>query len=106
MNLPAPIQTYFAARPPGDSSKLAAAFAPDAVVQDEGQTLHSPGQIAPWWEAAKQKYDHTAEPLEMAEDAGTTIVRARVTGNFPGSPAVLTFRFTLDGERISRLAIG
>jgi hypothetical protein len=35
-----------------------------------------------------------------------TKVRARVTGQFPGSPAMLTFVFRLEGEQITRLEIG
>jgi hypothetical protein len=42
----------------------------------------------------------------MSELAGKTVVRARVSGNFPGSPAMLTFTFGLTGDRISELEIG
>ena len=42
MNLPDPIRTYFTARAPQDACLLAAAFAPNAEVQDEGQTLQGP----------------------------------------------------------------
>lgn len=106
MNLPDPIRTYFTARAPQDACLLAAAFAPHAEVQDEGQTLQGPQQIVSWWQAAKAKYNHSAEPLEMTEADGKTVVRARVSGDFPGSPAVLTFRFGLSGDRITCLEIG
>jgi hypothetical protein len=106
MKLPAPLQTYFTARSPQDAAMLAAAFAPQAVVRDEGQTLQGPEQILHWWQAAKAKYAHRADPVEMSELAGKTVVRARVSGNFPGSPAMLTFTFGLTGDRISELEIG
>lgn len=106
MNLPAPIQTYFTAAAPRDGADFAAAFAPDAVVQDEGATHRGPEAIRLWWQAAKAKYRHSAKPLDLAEVGGKTVVRARVSGDFTGSPAVLTFTFGLAGNRISDLEIG
>lgn len=86
MNLPAPIRTYFTAQAPQDGATLAAAFAPDAIVHDEGQIHHGPGEIEAWWQAAKAKYRHRAEPLELAEVDGRTVVRARGQRLFPGQP--------------------
>ena len=103
MKLPDPIQTYFTAT---DRNTLAGAFAPHAVVDDEAQTHHGPEEIGAWWQASKTKYRHHAEPLDLTDVAGKTVVRARVTGDFPGSPAVLTFRFGLTDNRISDLEIG
>ena len=103
MQLPALLQTYFTAT---DADILARAFAADAVVHDEAQTHRGPEAIGAWWSASRAKYRHRAEPLDLTETADKTIVRARVTGDFPGSPAVLTFRFGLTGDRISDLEIG
>lgn len=106
MNLPAPIQTYFTAQAPQDGAKFAAAFAEDATVHDEGVTHRGPAEIETWWKAAKAKYRHTATPLDLTEAGASTKVRARVSGDFPGSPAVLTFSFSLSGDRIRDLRIG
>ena len=106
MQLPAPIQTYFTAQAPQDGEAFAAAFAADAIVHDEGQDYHGPEQIRAWWLAAKARYRHSAEPLELAKAAGKTVVRARVSGEFPGSPAVLTFTFGLAEGQIADLGIG
>ena len=54
----------------------------------------------------KAKYRHVAQPLETGEQDDVTKVRARVTGQFPGSPATLTFAFRLTGDRITALEIG
>jgi hypothetical protein len=105
MNLPAPIQTYFTAEPPQDAAAFAAAFSPDATVQDEGASHRGPEAIRIWWLAAKAKYRHRAEPLDLTESGSRTIVRARVSGDFPGSPAVLTFDFGLRDGRIGDLKI-
>ncbi len=105
MQLPAPIRTYFEAHPPQDAQALAAAFAPDAVVHDEHRTHRGPEEILAWWQAAKAQYRHKAEPLDLTQAAGKTVVRARVSGDFPGSPATLTFTFGLAGDRITDLEI-
>ncbi|MBL4918915.1 nuclear transport factor 2 family protein [Szabonella alba] len=97
MNLPAPIRTYFTAVAPQDGAAFAAAFAPDAIVHDEGATHRGPAEIEAWWKAAKAKYRHSAEPLELTEAEGKAVIRARVSGDFPGSPAMLTFTFGLSG---------
>jgi ketosteroid isomerase-like protein len=106
MQLSPPILTYFEAERRHDADVLATAFAEDAVVRDEGAEHAGPAAIRAWWRAAKAKYRHVAEPLDAAEADGRTVVRARVSGDFPGSPATLTFAFTLAGERIARLEIG
>ncbi|PTX01093.1 nuclear transport factor 2 family protein [Pararhodobacter aggregans] len=106
MNLPAAVSTYFTARAPEDGAAFAAAFAPEAIVHDEGQRHQGGPAIRDWWLAAKARYRHEAVPLEVSEQDGKTRVRARVTGDFPGSPAVLTFAFGLRDGRIADLAIG
>ncbi|SCY54020.1 nuclear transport factor 2 family protein [Paracoccus tibetensis] len=106
MQLPRPIQTYFTARAPQDGNALAAVFGPTAVVHDEGQVHRGSQAIRAWWLAAKAKYRHHAEPINIAQTGDKTVVRAIVTGDFPGSPAVLSFTFGLEGDRISGLEIG
>jgi hypothetical protein len=106
MQLPLPIQTYFEADRGTDSAALAAAFDENAIVKDEGETHAGRSAIEAWWSAAKAKYRHMAEPMELHEEDGGAKVRARVTGDFPGSPAMLTFSFRFAGSRIGRLEIG
>jgi hypothetical protein len=106
MNLPSPIQTYFDADKGGDGEALIHVFAPDAVVRDEGQSHAGHPAIVAWWRDVKTRYRHVIEPLEVAGKDDLTKVRARVTGQFPGSPAMLTFAFRLEGEQIKHLEIG
>jgi hypothetical protein len=106
MKLPAPVQTYFDADKEVGDIALLEAFSPDAIVNDEGRTHVGHDAIAAWWCAAEAQYEHTAEPCEVFEDRGLTIVRARVAGRFPGSPAHLKFTFQLKDERIAALEIG
>ena len=106
MNMPDAIREFFEADQRYDGQAPVHAFTRDAVVLDEGRSHAGHEEIAGWWGKSKEKYRHTAEPLNLVELGDRTEVRARVTGEFPGSPAVLTFRFRLQGERIGRLEIG
>ena len=87
MQLPAPIRTYFEAdgQPHGDPPM--SAFAVDAVVEDEGRTHRGYAAIEAWWRSAKLKTEHTAKPFEIKDRGDDVVVRAKVSGNFRGSPA-------------------
>jgi ketosteroid isomerase-like protein len=104
-DLPAPITMYIAAENRGDTDALAQCFAEDAVVRDEGQTIEGLAAIKQWKAETRKKYQHTIEPLAVAQKDGKTIVTNRLTGNFPGSPIDLEFVFTLDGNKIASLEI-
>jgi ketosteroid isomerase-like protein len=105
--LPAVLERYVAAQNAHDTDALVACFAPDAVVRDEGEEIVGTAAIRAWKEKASAKYRVTVEPLDRRDEAGTTILVARVSGTFPGSPADLTyrFRFSEDGL-IGALEIG
>lgn len=105
MQLPEPIQRYFDVDPDQDAAGLGAAFAADAVVRDEGNSYRGLSEIEAWWRDARRTYEFKAVPFEQREIDGLVQVRALVTGNFPGSPATLTYRFALGGEGIAALEI-
>lgn len=106
MTLPLVIQSYFTADGEGDADGLCNVFLADAVVSDEHASHRGLAEIRAWWSAAKRKYGHVAEPLDSAEQSDGTIgVRASVSGQFPGSPVVLDYRFRLSGGKIAALEI-
>ncbi|MFP5076245.1 hypothetical protein ACLE20_02965 [Rhizobium sp. YIM 134829] len=43
------------------------------------------------------------QPLETVREGDRVQVHARVSGNFPGSPIMLTHHFTLKSDQILRL---
>lgn len=102
MNLHPSIRAYFDA----DATTPLHAFAPDAVVADEGHRHVGHAAIDAWWRAAQATYQAVAEPLDMKEKGDAHEVRARVTGQFPGSPITLTFAFRMEDDRIATLEIG
>lgn len=106
MKLPFPIQTYFDADSRSDGVALIHAFSPDAVVRDEGRSHAAHQAIDAWWHDVKTRYRHVIEPLEVAGNGDFTKVRARVISQLPGSPAMLTFAFRLEGDQITGLEIG
>jgi hypothetical protein len=104
-NLPKPIAIYIDAENRGDMEALAQCFAEDAVVRDEGQTIEGLAAIKQWKAETRKKYQHTIEPLAVAQKDDKTILTNRLTGNFPGSPIELKFVFALDGDKIAALEI-
>jgi len=105
--LPVTLTRYIVAQNDLDAERMAACFAPDATVHDEGHTYVGRDAIREWKLATIAKYAISIEPLEAAGDARRLAVKARVTGNFPGSPADLTYGFVLDeAGLICELVIG
>lgn len=106
MDLHPSIETYFDADRRRDCEALTAAFAQDATVIDEGRIHVGREAIGAWWSETKTQYEAVLEPLEASTGHGATEVRARVSGNFAGSPAILTFAFQVADGRIHALEIG
>jgi hypothetical protein len=106
MKLPSPIKTYFEADKDVAGPAPTSVFAVDAVVKDEGKMHVGRKAIAAWWRAAKAQYQHIADPCEVSEAEGCITVLAEVRGQFPGSPAMLSFMFTLKDGGIATLEIG
>ena len=99
-----PIATYFAADT-SDADTVARCFNEDAVVVDEHQAHRGRAAIARWKAETTAKYHYTCEPVSQETIGHETVVTTRVSGEFPGSPAMLHFRFTLEKDAIARLEI-
>ena len=104
LQLPDAIAAYFAADREGPEA-VADCFDESAVVIDEGRQHRGRAAIARWKAETTSKYRYTSEPLTVAVSEATVTVTARLTGDFPGSPIELRYRFTLEGEKIARLEI-
>ena len=105
LNLAKPIAGYFEADALSAGEIGTEWFAADAQVHDEGRTHAGHEAIKAWKAAGKAKTQYFAEPLTETEVDGCTLVSASVTGNFPGSPVILNYRFTLANDRIVDLDI-
>ncbi len=104
IQLPPPIAAYFAADT-SDTDAVARCFSESAVVIDEQREHRGRPAITRWKAEATAKYHYTSEPLAAEASGQDVTVTARVTGDFPGSPVELQYRFTLEGASIARLEI-
>lgn len=101
--LPEPIAKYFASE--HNPEALGQCFAVDAILKDDGHTYEGADAITTFLGAASVKYNATTVPFDLKDDNGLQVVRAKVTGNFPGSPANLSYKFSLDRGLIKSLEI-
>ena len=104
IGLPAPVAAYFAADTTG-AEAVAQCFTDGAVVIDERQEYRGRTAIARWKTEASAKFRYTVDRLGAHVSGNQTTVTGRVTGDFPGSPVDLQYRFTLEGDKIARLEI-
>ena len=98
------IAAYFAADA-SDGDTVARCFTETAIIIDERREHRGRVAIARWKSEATAKYHYTSEPLAAVVSGREATVNARVTGDFPGSPVELRYRFTLEDDRIARLEI-
>jgi SnoaL-like domain len=103
VHLPRPIERFLSSE--NALEVLAACFAPDGIVRDEGRTREGLVDIVAWRRETAHKYQHTFEPLAVVERDGKTIVATKVSGSFPGSPITLDFVFRLENGKIASLDI-
>jgi hypothetical protein len=94
-----------AAPTPRDAEAIAACFAEDGEVKDEGQTRHGRTAIKEWWEGPANAFEYTVEVQSTQTEKDSYIVFTRLTGNFPGGTADLANRFTLRDNLIASLEI-
>jgi SnoaL-like domain len=104
IDLPTPVAAYFIADTTG-AEAVAQCFAEGAVVIDERHEHEGPAAIARWKAEGSAKYRYTTKPLAVHFSGNEITVTGCVTGDFPGSPVELQYHFTLEGDKIARLAI-
>lgn len=103
MNLPNVIADLAEAQRNFDSLAYSKCFTETAVVFDEGETHKGKKEIQEWIEKANIEYQTVLTPI--AYSAAEEILKAEVSGNFPGSPIVLAYHFELKEGLIQSLNI-
>jgi hypothetical protein len=93
--LPDIVASYFAATNAHAPDRISACFEPDARVRDEGRDYNGREAIRAWAEEASRKYNFQAEVRSAVTTQDRLVVRAHLTGDFPGNPVDLDFRFRL-----------
>lgn len=105
-DLPAPLPEYFAAANTDDAARIAACFASDARVHDEKRDHVGRAAIRQWAADVRAKVRFQSEPFSIDGDPDRPVVVAHVSGDFPGSPVDLTYRFVITDGEITTLSIG
>jgi ketosteroid isomerase-like protein len=100
-----PVAAYLAAEEVKDAEKLALCFSDDGTVRDEEEVYHGREAIQKWKEEADAKYRFLLLPLHAHAQGDELIVRARITGDFPGNTVELDHIFKLSGDKIASLEI-
>lgn len=103
MKLAPAIATYFSSTNTRDREAFVTAFAPDAIVVDEGAELQGHEALLAWLDRTVEEYGFQMEPKELFDRGDRQIVKAFVTGDFPGNPIDLYYVFDLRGGLIARL---
>ncbi len=104
--LPAPIRGFLTAHRAGDVDAALPAFAPTAVVVDDGTTYRGTDEIRGFLSEAGSQFTYTTT-LVGAErtDGAHWVATHRLVGDFPGGVVDLRYRFAMDGDLIAELVI-
>jgi hypothetical protein len=103
MNLPNIVAELVKTQNTFDSTGYANCFSETAVVFDEGKTHRGRKEIEDWIAEANERYEATMKPLSYEEKE--SILKAEVSGNFDGSPIVLSYHLEIGDELIQSLKI-
>ena len=105
MNLPTVVNDLVAAQNNFDSAAYAKCFSETAVVFDEGKTHNGRKEIEHWIADANKRYTATMKPVSFDEKETDSILRAEASGNFPGSPILMSYHLKIANHLIQSLKI-
>jgi hypothetical protein len=105
LKLPALLAEYVRSDNAHDADAMLRCFAPDATVRDEGRQHHGAAAIREWKLSTSKKYAVTTTPTALTTTPTGYVLASKVAGNFPGSPVVLQFCFSVADGLITELAI-
>jgi hypothetical protein len=81
-------------------------LADEASVTDQAKTYHGADEIRAWLVGPASEFTYTSAVTAVTlADSHHYDVLHHLEGNFPSGVVDLHYRFTLDGEKISRLVI-
>ncbi len=105
IRLPRIIEKYVDASNKHEVKSILSCFSDDAVVHDEGETLHGKNAIESWIAKTIEKYKFQLKPLSVKSDDRDFVVAVEVSGSFDGSPVTLDYHFTIESDKILSLRI-
>jgi ketosteroid isomerase-like protein len=105
ISVPGSVATYLAAEAAKDTERLGECFHEDAVVRDEGREHRGIAAIKAWHREVNEQFRYVVEPIEASGSGPAVVVRARVSGDFPGSPIERRFHFTVSEGKVASLEV-
>src|ERR1700693_4865587 len=105
LDVPEPVAAYLAAEEAKDADALSRCFTEDGIVHDEGRDYRGRDSIPRWKREADTKYRYVLQTVNAQTHGDKVNVRARLTGEFPGSPVELDHIFKLSDDKIASLEI-
>ena len=105
MNLPKVITELVKTQNSFDSVAYTNCFSETTVAFDEGKTHNGRKEIEQWIADANNRYQSIMEPVSFEENGTESILKAEVSGNFPGSPLILSYHLQIADELIQSLKI-
>ena len=104
--LPTTIRAYLAAHTAHDVDAALRAFAPTAVVVDDGTTYRGTDEVRRFLAKGGAEFTFTTELIAAQRvDEAHWVATHRLEGDFPGGVVDLAYRFAMDGEHITELVI-
>jgi len=86
-----------------DSAAYADCFTEGAVVEDEGSTFTGKTEIKDWIDKFNKQFKPVMKPIEYQELEKENLLLAEFSGDFPGSPLVMKFHFTIENGLIKTM---
>ena len=105
LDIPEPVAAYLAAEETKDADALSRCFAENGTVNDEGQDYRGRVAIRQSKQAADEKCRYALQTINAQTYGDRVTVRAKLTGQFPGSPIELDHIFKLSNGKIASLEI-
>ncbi len=107
MKLTGPILIYMDSINSNDSSVLEKCIAKDAHIHDVGENKHIYGleAIKKWHSGSNDEFKLKSEVIAVEEKYGVTIVTSIASGNFPSSPHIFYYFFTVTDDLITNIEI-
>ncbi|MGX5854362.1 nuclear transport factor 2 family protein [Dyadobacter jiangsuensis] len=105
MNLPRVVSDLIETQNSFDSIAYANCFSETAVVFDEGKTHNGKKEIERWIADSNERYKATIKPVGFEEKETKSLLMAETSGNFEGSPIVLTYHLEIADGLIQSLKV-
>lgn len=105
--LPEAIRVYMESINTNNNAVLNSCMAEDAHVHDIGENHHIHGleAIKQWHGQSNHEFKLITEVKNVEEKYGIVIITAMASGNFPGSPQLFYYFFSLAGSLITNVEI-